>query len=145
VNALAEQQDTWMQLWERQQSWRHEIRGPGAPLSPDPLDGHRGQEHFQTWALYRRGGDRNKSPVAKGGWVEPSAVAHDAEPVWVVQIDHLIAHLARINEAYEQIIQRRYLEELSIRDVAEKVQRTERFVLLSLRACCDLADERITV
>jgi hypothetical protein len=145
LNAVVENRDTWMELWERQQTWRHEHRGPGAPLLPDPLEGHPGQEHFKTWALYRRGGERDRSPVAKGGWDERTSVAHDAEPIWVVQIDHLIAALARINEAYEHVIGRRYLEELSIKDVAEKVQRTEQFVLLSLRAACDLADERVRV
>lgn len=143
MSAVAEYRDTWMELWERQQAWRHERLGPGAELSPDPLDGHRGQELFQTWALYRRGGDRTKSPVAKGGWSEPADTAHDAEPIWVVQIDHLIAYLARINEAYEMIVERRYLEELSIAEVAAKVLRTEQFVLLSLRAACDLAHERV--
>lgn len=143
MNAVAEN-DTWMQLWERQQAWRHERRGPGAPLLPDPLDGHPGQELFKTWALYRRGGNDTKSPVAKGGWSEPADSAHDGEPVWVVQIDHLIAYLARISEAYERILQRRYLEELSIAQVASKVERTEQFVLLSLRASCDLADDRVS-
>lgn len=135
--------DIWMQLWERQQAWRHERRGPGAPLLPDPLEGHPGQELFKTWGLYRRGGNDTKSPVAKGGWSEPSDVAHDGEPIWVVQVDRLIAYLARINEAYERILQRRYLEELSIAQVASKVERTERFVLLSLKASCELADERV--
>jgi hypothetical protein len=134
-----------MQLWERQQAWRHEPRGPGAPLLIDPLEGHRGQELFQTWALFRRGGNDTKSPVAKGGWSEPADEAYEAEPLWVVQIDHLIAYLARINEAYEQILKRRYLEELSVAEVAAKAQRTEGFVLLSLRASCELADERVQV
>jgi hypothetical protein len=137
--------DTWMQLWERQQSWRHERRGPGAPLLPDPLAGHRGQELFQTWELFRRGGERTKSPVATSGWSEPADVAHDGEPLWVVQIDHLIADLTRINEAYERILKRRYLDDLSIEQVAGKVQLTERFVLLSLRASCDLAQQRVRV
>jgi hypothetical protein len=141
MNAVVER-DSWMELWERQQGWRHE-RGPGAPLLSDPLEGHRGQELFQTWALFRRGGNDTKSPVAKGGWIEPTATAHDGEPIWVVEIDHLIAYLARINEVYERLLKRRYLEELSVREVAEKVQRTEQFVLLSLRASCDLADRRI--
>jgi DNA-directed RNA polymerase specialized sigma24 family protein len=112
-------------------------------VKPDPLEGHRGHELFQTWALYRRGGERTKSPVVTSGWSEPADVAHDAEPAWVVQIDHLIAYLTRCNEAYERILQRRYLEGLAIWEVAEKVQRTEGFVLLSLRAACDLADERV--
>ena len=140
-----EHRDTWMELWERQQGWRHERERNGqSPPSVDPLDGHRGQELFQTWALYRRGGERTKSPVVTSGWNEPADVAHDGEPEWVVQIDHLIAHLARINEAYERIVKRRYLEGLSIWEVAEKVQRTKGFVVLSLRACCDLATERVT-
>lgn len=142
---MVDARDSWMELWERQQKWRHEVRGPGSPLLPDPLEGHRGQEMFKTWALYRRGGERTKSPVAKGGWSEPADVAHDSEPAWVVQIDHLIAYLVRCNEAYEPIIERRYLEDLSISEVAEKTQRTEQFVLLSLRAACGLADERITI
>lgn len=142
MNAMVER-DSWMELWERQQGWRHEKRGPGAPLLPDPLEGHRGQELFQTWALFRRGGNDTKSPVAKGGWSEPAEKAHDGEPVWVVQIDHLIAYLAKINEAYERILKRRYLEELTLREVAEKVQRTEQFVLLSLKAACTLADEKV--
>jgi hypothetical protein len=137
--------DTWMELWERQQGWRHEKRGPGAPLLPDPLDGHPGQEHFETWALYRRGGDRTKSPVAKGGWIEPTSVAHDSEPLWVVQIDHLIAGLARLNIAYQQLAEFRYLEDLSISAVAGKAHLTEQFVLLALRTMCDLAEERVRV
>lgn len=140
---MAEYRDTWMELWERQQSWRHERRGPGAPLLPDPLEGHRGQELFQTWALFRRGGNDTKSPVASGGWNEPADMAHEGEPVWVVEIDHLIAYLARISESYERILKRRYLEDLSIEEVAGKVGLTERFVLLSLRAACDLADQRV--
>lgn len=144
MNAVVER-NSWMELWERQQSWRHEKRGPGAPLLSDPLEGHRGQEFFQTWALFRRGGNDTKSPVAKGGWSEPADTAHDGEPVWVVQVDHLIAYLTRCNEAYERILKRRYLEDLSVREVAEKVQRTEGFVLLSLRAACDLAVEKVRV
>ena len=140
---MVENRDTWMELWEAQQARRHKTSSSRTPLPPDPLEGHRGHELFQTWALYRRGGNDTKSPVAKGGWSEPADAAHDCEPVWVVQIDHLIAYLARINEAYERIVQRRYLEGLSIWQVAEKVQRTEGFVLLSLRASCDLADERV--
>ena len=141
----AEQRDTWMELWERQQAWRHEPRGGSVVRSLDPLEGHRGNELFQTWALYRRGGERTKSPVASGGWNEPADVAHDGEPAWVVQIDHLIAHLARVNECYERIVKRRYLEALSVWEVAEKVQRTEGFVVLSLRAACDLAEQRVRV
>ena len=140
-----ENRDTWMELWERQQAWRHEReRGGQSPPAVDPLDGHRGQELFQTWALYRRGGERTKSPVATTGWGDSIGAALDGEPDWLVQIDHLIAGLMRVNEAYERIIKRRYLEDLSIWQVAEKVQRTPGFVLLSLRAACDLADERVT-
>ena len=144
MNAVTENRDTWMQLWERQQAWRHERERAGSSPAPtDPLDGHRGNELFQTWALYRRGRERTKSPVASTGWGDSIGVALDGEPDWLVQLDHLIAYLARINEAYERIIQRRYLEGLAIWQVAEKVCRTEGFVLLSLRAACDLADERI--
>jgi hypothetical protein len=135
--------DTWMELWEAQQARRHKTGGEKAPLLSDPLEGYPGHKLFQDWALYRRGGERTKSPVASVGWSDQADVAHDAEPAWVVQIDHVIAYLARINEAYERIILRRYLEGLAIWEVAEKVQRTEGFVLLSLRASCDLADERV--
>jgi hypothetical protein len=140
---MNEHKDSWMVLWESQQELRHKPSSSKAPLRPDPLEGHRGHELYQTWALYRRGGDRTKSPVAKGGWSEPTDVAHDCEPAWVVQLDHLTAYLTRINEAYEQIIERRYLEDLALWEVAEKVKRTEGFVLLSLRAICDLAIERV--
>lgn len=105
----------------------------------------RGHELMQTWALYRRGGERTKSPVASIGWTEQLDKAHDNEPPFVVAIDRMLAGLFR--SGYEDtvdIAKRFYLSNLAVWEVAEKTHRTEGFVRLALRGICGLAEERVS-
>lgn len=103
----------------------------------------RGHELMQTWALYRRGGERTKSPVASIGWTEQLDKAHDNEPPFVLSIDRMLAGLFR--SGYEDsvdIAKRFYLSNLAVWEIAPKIGRTEGFIRLTLRGICALAEER---
>lgn len=112
-------------------------------LSRDEIEG-RGHELMQTWALYRRGGERPRSTVAAVGWSEQLDKAHDNEPPSVLAIDDMLAGLFR--SGYEhavEITKRFYLSNLAVWEVAEKMHRTQGFVRLTLRGVCALAEQRV--
>lgn len=103
----------------------------------------RGNELMCDWARYRRGGNHTRSPVASGSWSDRLDVAVDAEPAWVCLIDLMLGKVIRANPVYKQIVQRFWLDNKAMWDVAEKVQRTEGFVWLALHAICDLAEAAV--
>ena len=104
----------------------------------------RGHELMQTWALYRRGGERTKSPIASGNWSERLDEAHDNEPPFVLVIDRMLASLFRAGyEDTVDIAKRFYLSNLAVWEIAPKVRRTEGFIRLTLRGVCALAEERV--
>lgn len=111
-------------------------------LSRDEIEG-RGHDLMETWALYRRGGERSKSPVASIGWSEQLDKAHDNEPPSVLVIDRMLAGLFRAGyEGAVEITKRFYLSNLAVWEVAEKMRRTQGFVRLTLRGVCALAEDR---
>jgi len=113
-------------------------------ISRDEIDG-RGHELMQTWALYRRGGERTKSAVASVGWSEQLDKAHENEPPSVLVIDRMLAGLFRAGyEGSVDVAKRFYLSNLSVWEVAEKMHRTEGFVRLTLKGICALAEDRVT-
>lgn len=104
----------------------------------------RGNDLMQTWALHRRDASpRTAAHVEHMPWKERLDKAVDAEPSWVIEIDHMIAYLGRINDFYPRVVKRYYLDNQSVWEVAEKLHRTENFVLLSLRGVCSLAESRV--
>lgn len=104
----------------------------------------RGHELLQTWALYRRDASRHDEPrVERMAWKEQLPRAFDAEPAWIVLVDRAIGQLARIQEVYEAIVKRYYLDGQQIWQVAPKVCRTEGFVMMSLRGICDHVDRKV--
>jgi hypothetical protein len=105
----------------------------------------RGNDLMQTWALYRRDASRAPLPhIDRMPWSERLDKAMDAEPEWVILIDRMIADLGRINDFYPRLVKRYYLDHQSVWQVAEKLGRTEGFVLLSLRGVCSLAETRVS-
>lgn len=112
-----------------------------------PLDpSGRGHELLQTWALYRRGGERDGLPrVVNGGWDEPLDKEHVNEPPSVVEIDRILAGLYRSGfEHSVDITKRYYLSAMSVWEVASKTRRTVGFVCLTLRGLCGLVEQRIS-
>ena len=104
----------------------------------------RGHELLQTWALYRRDGDRIGAPrVGGGGWSEPLDKAMDCEPPWVLLVDDALAVIYRAHMVYEKMVKIFYLDNRSIWEVAEKCQRTNGFVSLSLRGICGHVESRV--
>jgi hypothetical protein len=111
--------------------------------SRDELVG-RGNDLMATWALYRRDASRSPLPhIDKMPWSERLDKATDGEPEWVILIDRMIADLGRINDFYPRLIKRFYLDHQAVWQVAEKLCRTEGFVMLCLRGVCELAEHRI--
>jgi len=109
-------------------------------LEPDG----RGHELLTVWALYRRGGERMKSPVASGGWSERLDAEHVNEPESVLAIDRILAGLFKSGfEDTVDMVRRFYLSNLSIWQVAQKMRRTDGFVRLTLRGVCAIVDERV--
>ena len=106
----------------------------------------RGHELLQTWALYRRGGERDGLPRDVSGYLrEPLDQAYDAEPPYVLQIDDVLSGLYRAGyEHTVEIVKRYYLDgNEPIHKLAPKVCRTEGFVRLTIKGVCALVDERI--
>lgn len=103
----------------------------------------RGHDLLTTWAPYRRGGNDVKSPVASSGWHEPLDKATDTEPRWLVLVDREIGRLSRINYIYEKLVQRFYLEGMSLWQLAAKFDRTEGFIRMSICAVCDSVETAI--
>jgi hypothetical protein len=105
----------------------------------------RGHDLLTTWALYRRGGERDGLPRDVKGYLrEPLDKAHDSEPPYVLAIDDILAGLYRTGyEHTVEIVKRYYLSGEAIYQLAPKVCRTEGFVRLSLRGVCALAEDRI--
>jgi hypothetical protein len=106
----------------------------------------RGHELMQTWALFRRGGERDGLPRAvNGGWSEPLDKAKDSEPPTVVEIDRILAGLYRAGYEHSvEIAKRFYLAGEPVWSLAHKVCRTEGFVRLTIRGLCDLVESRVT-
>lgn len=113
-----------------------------APLEP----AGRGHDLLQTWALYRRGGERDGLPRAvNSGWSEPLDKEHVNEPPYVVEIDRILSGLYRSGfEHSVDICKRFYLSSQSVWEVAIKTHRTEGFVALTLRGLCGLVETRIS-
>ena len=111
----------------------------------DEFEG-RGHELMGTWALFRRGGERDGLPRGAGiGWSEPLDKEHANEPPYVIEIDHLLAGLYKSGfEHSVDIAKRFYLSGEAVWSLAPKVRRTEGFVRLTIRGVCDLVDRRIT-
>lgn len=119
-----------------------EYRAARVWKSPEP-DGP-GHDKLMTWALYRRDGGSVGRPRAAGiGWDEPLDRAVDAEPAWVVLVDHALVSIYRVHSVYERMVKIFYLDRRAVWEVAEKVQRTPGFVLLSLRGICDHVETRV--
>jgi hypothetical protein len=105
----------------------------------------RGHELLEHWALYRRDSTRDglKEGPDKMPWREALDKAHDSEPEWLVQVDRGIGELVRINEVYERIAKRFWLDNQAVWEVAAKVGRTTGFTALSIQATCDHIDRRV--
>ena len=112
---------------------------------PDEIEG-RGHELLQTWALYRRGGERDGLPRAvNGGWSEPLDKEHANEPDFVLAIDRILAGL--VKSGYEhtvEITHRFYLGGSSVWQICETMRRTRGFVLLTIRGVCGLVEDRVS-
>jgi hypothetical protein len=106
----------------------------------------RGHELLMTWALYRRGGERDGLPGdVKGYLKEALDKAYDSEPPSVLAIDDILAGLYRTGyEHTVEIVKRFYLSEDPIYRLAPKVCRTEGFVRLTLRGVCALVEDKIS-
>jgi len=111
----------------------------------DEFEG-RGHDLMQTWALHRRGGERDGLPKVMGsGWSEPLDAEHVNEPEFVLAIDHILAGLYKSGfEHTVDIAKRFYLSGEAVWSLAPKVRRTEGFVRLTIRGVCDLVARRIT-
>ena len=116
-----------------------------AVMSRDEIEG-RGHDLLQTWALFRRGGERDGLPRGSGsGWSEPLDKEHANEPPSVIEIDRILAGLFRSGfEHSVDITKRFYLSGEAIWSLAPKVRRTEGFVLLTIRGVCTLVETRVT-
>lgn len=110
-------------------------------LSRDDIEG-RGHELLIEWGKHRRGGDRTRSAVASSGWHEPLDKCYEDEPDSVLLIDdvllEIVADAARMVKVF-------YLEHprYSVWEVAEKLHRTPKFTLMTLRGVCALVEMRI--
>ena len=98
----------------------------------------RGHALMQEWALYRRDAGRSTLPDRPGpmSWDEQLERAFDAEPEWVVLVDRALAKLYRVDDVYEQIVKRFYLDNQAVWELAPKVRRTPGFVALAIRGLC---------
>jgi len=117
---------------------------PKAPRHPLEPEG-RGHELLETWALFRRGGERDGMPhVCVAGYKEPLDKEHANEPPYIIVIDRMLALL--FTSGYEhsvEIVKRFYLSNLAVWELAEKMHRTEGFIRLTLRGVCALAEEKV--
>ena len=106
----------------------------------------RGHELMLTWALFRRGGERDNLPRGVHmGWSEQLDREHVNEPPYVVEIDRILSGLYQSGfEHCVEIAKRFYLAGTPIWIIAPKMRRTEPFVALTLRGICGLVEERIT-
>ena len=110
-------------------------------LSHDDIEG-RGHELLIKWGQHRRGGDRVRSPVASSGWHEPLDKCYEDEPDFVVLIDDILASI--VVDAV-RMVKVFYLEHprYAVWEVAEKLHRTPRFTLLTLRGVCALVEQNV--
>lgn len=112
--------------------------------SRDEIEG-RGHDLLETWALFRRGGEREGLPRAgNAGWSEPLDKEHANEPDSVLAIDRILAGLAK--SGYEhtvEIVHRFYLGGSSVWQICETMHRTRGFVLLTIRGVCWMVEERV--
>ena len=107
----------------------------------------RGHELLQTWALYRRGGEREGLPKDVSGYLrEAQDRAYDAEPPSVLQVDDVLAGLFKAGyEHAVEIVKRYYLDgNEPLYKLAPKIRRTEGFVRLTIRGVCAIVDKRIS-
>jgi hypothetical protein len=112
-------------------------------VTGDEIEG-RGNDLMETWALYRRDTSRLGAPhVEKMPWKERLDKALDTEPPWVLDIDDMIGDLAKVNDFYPRLVKRFWLDNQAVWEVVERLHRTKGFVLLSLRAVCELAERRV--
>lgn len=109
--------------------------------SSDDLRG-RGHELLIKWGQHRRGGDRTRSPVASSGWHEPLDKCYEDEPDFVVLIDDVLGEI--VVDAV-RMVKVFYLEHprYAVWEVAEKLRRTHRFTLLTLRGVCALVEQKV--
>lgn len=105
----------------------------------------RGHRVLKDWAPYRRDAKRiiDAPHDARMGWKQRLDVARDAEPEWVVPVDQAIASLVRLNVFYEKVIDRYYLDEQSIWQVAGNLERTAGVIWTYLNAICAHVEERV--
>lgn len=109
----------------------------------DEIEG-RGHDLMQTWALYRRGGERTHSPVVTMGWSDRLDREHENEPPYVLVIDDILASLFRSgHEDSVELVKRYYLSQLAVWEVAQKMRRTEGFARLTIRGVCSLVEARV--
>lgn len=103
----------------------------------------RGHEMMIKWGEHRRGGDRTRSPVASSGWHEPLDKCYEDEPDFVVMIDDVLNEIV-VDAA--RMVKLFYLEfpRYSVWEVAEKLHRTPKFTLMTLRGVCRLVEIRIS-
>jgi hypothetical protein len=113
------------------------------PARSDEIEG-RGHDLMEKWALYRRDSSRIGAPhVEHMPWSERLDKAKDGEPPFCLVIDDMIGELTKVNDFYPRLVKRFYLDHQAVWEVADKLHRTKNFVLMSLRAVCDLAEQRI--
>ena len=112
-----------------------------AEHSSEEIEG-RGHELLIQWGRHRRGGERVRSPVSSSGWHEPLDPCYEDEPDFVVMIDDIL--VAVVIDAV-RMVKLFYLEHprYSVWEVAEKLHRTPRFTLMTLRGVCLLVELRI--
>lgn len=116
-----------------------------ASASRDEIEG-RGHELLETWALYRRGGERDGLPrVVNVGWSEQLDKEHLNEPDSVLAIDRILGGLAKAGyEHTVEIVHRFYLSGSSVWQICETMRRTRGFVLLTIRGVCGVVEDRIS-
>lgn len=105
----------------------------------------RGHYYLEQWAPYRRDGSRSTQPKDAGPmpWGEQLDRAFDAEPSWVVLVDHAIADLVKLDDIYDDLVKRFYLDRQAVWELAPKIYRTEGFVALRLQGLCDHVGRKV--
>src|SRR5690606_25595115 len=86
----------------------------------------RGHVLLEQWAPYRRDRSRSTQPKDAGpmSWSEPWEKAFDGEPEWVVLVDRAVAGLVKLDDIYDDLVKRFYLDRQAVWEVAPKIYRT---------------------
>lgn len=130
-------------LWRRGMAAVMVERNPGRWYGWVPQG--RGHELLERWAPYRRDAKRSTQPkdAAVMAWSEPLEKAFDGEPDWVVLVDRAVAELVKIDDIYDDLLKRFYLDRQALWELAPRLGRTEGFAAMRLQAACDHVNKKV--